>query len=84
MEGNELRSGDLAGATILAAGEVEEYGSRWPTLTLRTRSGRFLRLIVSRDEEGNGPGALAFEEVGREEAEAAEAEAKANPTRIAG
>jgi hypothetical protein len=70
--GDQLKSTDLAGATILAAGELTELGERWPVLTIRTRGGRFVRLVICRDEEGNGPGAFSFEEVTAGDADEAE------------
>lgn len=48
----------LEGATILRSLARLEDGEVWPTLLVRTTEGQILRLEVSRDEEGNGPGFL--------------------------
>lgn len=51
--------GDLVGAEILGVAPNGMYGEYGPLLMLRTRDNRLVHLAVWRDEEGNGPGALA-------------------------
>lgn len=54
----------LKGATVLLAEAVTEddggspLRSEWIALNLRLANGKELTLIVSQDDEGNGPGAL--------------------------
>jgi hypothetical protein len=54
--------GQLVGATIEACAiepNTTGYGGGddgWPTFLVRTRDGHVLKLEISQDEEGNGPG----------------------------
>lgn len=50
---SELLGGTITNATVKRDGD--DY---WPTLIVKAHDGSMLRLTVSRDDEGNGPGAL--------------------------
>lgn len=53
----------LEGATVMWAGADEDEDGFWPTLVLRRKDGTTVGVIVSRDEEGNGPGHVLVGEV---------------------
>lgn len=58
----------LVGGSVIAYGAVEndEFGfpEVWPVLRIQLPNGKVVDLVVSRDEEGNGPGHLFVEEIG--------------------
>ena len=46
----------LEGAVITGTSTLLEDDQVWPVLTVKTKDGQTLKLEISQDEEGNGPG----------------------------
>ena len=53
----------LVGAEVIAAGVAkDDDGECWPMLAV-SKNGKVFQVIGSRDDEGNGPGALDVHEI---------------------
>ncbi len=46
----------LVGAKIVSVDTTDDGAGLWPVLNVLTSDGKLLKLEISQDEEGNGPG----------------------------
>lgn len=46
----------LVGAEIVSVGTFDDGAGLWPVLNVKTKDGQTVKLEISQDEEGNGPG----------------------------